>query len=285
MRAVYFPMLAQLLGWIAICALGATCKVPIRGGQADVSFIKIGPETLVFKRFLCHADWDNEVAVLQMVDDCPFILQPLQADRERKELVYRHARDSDLFLARGLECLSLAQMVILCRKIILAVTALHRRGYLHMDIKPENIVRDGVDLWLIDLGLATPIGKACRSIGTPRTMAPESLFPQLCKLKLGCGSDWWSVGVTIYYIFSRYYHRDLADIGRHCGHFPYRVLWSDDSEPVRLEWALCPPRFPRPLLDLLFGCNGLLTDYQSRYTLTGEDLLRHSFFNIILGGR
>lgn len=266
---------------IVALATGMSCILgerQIKGGQANIDFVKWGKETLVFKRFRRVSDWDNEISVLQLVADSPFILQPLQADRDRRELVYRRARDSDLLRARGISKLSEAQMATLCWKLVMAVDALHRRGYLHLDVKPENIVRDGVDLWLIDLGLAAPIEEAPRYVGTARTMAPESLFSELRPLRLGRGADWWSVGVTIFYMYSRYYHCQEGDDYRHFGHFPYRVLWDDDNEPARLEWAPLPPRFPSALCELLFGWRGLLSGYRQRCDLHGIEILLRPFF-------
>ncbi len=74
----------------------------------------------------------------------------------------------------------------------------HRRGVLHNDVKPGNLlVSDNWDVWMTDFGLAQRLdsssGQDERLVGTLRYMAPERV----------CGdqtvqSDVYSLGVTMY---------------------------------------------------------------------------------------
>jgi eukaryotic-like serine/threonine-protein kinase len=59
------------------------------------------------------------------------------------------------------------------RQLCSAVGYLHRRGWLHLDLKPDNLIADGGRLKLIDLSIARRPGRIDAGTGTRRWMAPE----------------------------------------------------------------------------------------------------------------
>lgn len=75
-----------------------------------------------------------------------------------------------------------------------ALAALHGAGWVHGDLKPDNLMvgRDG-HVTLIDLGFATPRHTARRGVfrGTPQYAAPETLDGSLAAL---ASSDVFSLG-------------------------------------------------------------------------------------------
>lgn len=87
-----------------------------------------------------------------------------------------------------------------------AVAAIHRAGYLHRDIKSENVLlgRDGRRHVpkLIDFGIARAIGEGGLDgattvegvVGSPRTMAPE----QIAQENIAETTDVWAMGVVLY---------------------------------------------------------------------------------------
>lgn len=94
-----------------------------------------------------------------------------------------------------------ASRVLLCsetarilRPIAEVLDYLHRHGWLHMDIKPENILlADGDRALLADFGVAQPFGVP-QSRGTPAYVAPEVISSDA----LGAAADIYSLGVVIY---------------------------------------------------------------------------------------
>jgi serine/threonine-protein kinase len=80
-----------------------------------------------------------------------------------------------------------------------AMEVVHDRGFMHLDIKPENVLltRNG-SLRLVDFDLAQPIPNPPRKqdklSGTPLYMAPE----QLLKQPVDHRADLWAWGVSAY---------------------------------------------------------------------------------------
>jgi eukaryotic-like serine/threonine-protein kinase len=59
------------------------------------------------------------------------------------------------------------------RQLCSAVGYLHGKGWLHLDIKPDNLIADGGRLKLIDFSIAQKPGRIEPGTGTRRWMAPE----------------------------------------------------------------------------------------------------------------
>jgi eukaryotic-like serine/threonine-protein kinase len=90
--------------------------------------------------------------------------------------------------------LSARELAILGLQLAAAIGYLHRRGYVHLDLKPSNIVAEAGRAKLIDLGIARRPGRARAGVGTWCYMAPE----QARGGQVGEAADAWGIGVVLW---------------------------------------------------------------------------------------
>lgn len=102
--------------------------------------------------------------------------------------------------------LSLTEGIAIATKLVRAVTALHRAGIIHRDIKPDNVIllKDG-GLRLVDLGVArVPVLEDFPAEDIPGTAS--YMAPELFGGKAGDeASDLFALGVTVYRMFTANY--------------------------------------------------------------------------------
>ena len=95
--------------------------------------------------------------------------------------------------------LSVAKKITLLVSLLDALASLHRTGYVHADLKPENIfVRKDGTIVLIDFNISTPFGLAVNAsatgdvLGTPAYMSPE----QGAGLVVNASADIYAAGIV-----------------------------------------------------------------------------------------
>jgi len=97
-----------------------------------------------------------------------------------------------------LECvrarLPLVDLANLGEQVGSAIRYLHHAGYIHLDIKPSNIISEAGKAKVIDLSLVRPPGPGPIAVGTRIYMAPEQvrdeMFTEAC--------DAWGLGLVLY---------------------------------------------------------------------------------------
>lgn len=93
-----------------------------------------------------------------------------------------------------------------CAEVVLAVDAIHSMGFVHRDIKPDNMLLDKTGhLKLADFGACMRMDKdglvrGDSAVGTPDYVSPEVLESQGNERTYGRECDWWSVGVFLFEI-------------------------------------------------------------------------------------
>jgi eukaryotic-like serine/threonine-protein kinase len=145
--------------------------------------------------------------------------------------------------------LELAQLLPLALHVAGAIQYLARKGLVHLDVKPDNIIM-GIPPRLIDMSIARSLERAARTtgaIGTDAYMAPEQCGTKELEGGMGSPSDVWGLGATLYHCvagavpFPRDRHARNADDP--AIRFPQLV---EAPEPL-------PPRVPQELRELIFA--------------------------------
>jgi serine/threonine protein kinase len=87
-----------------------------------------------------------------------------------------------------------ADAALLGRQLASVLGYLHRQGWVHLDVKPDNVVVQEGRAVLIDLGLATRPGRIERGMGTDGYAAPE----QDAGGTVSPATDVWGLAATLF---------------------------------------------------------------------------------------
>ena len=143
--------------------------------------------------------------------------------------------------------LPMEQLVPLAMHVTAAVQYMANEGWVHLDVKPDNIVM-GVPPRLIDLSVARTFERAERitgAIGTDAYMAPEQCDPG--RATIGPPADVFGVAATLFHAIA--------------GEVPFpRAKGARDSDdpavrfpPLHAEPRELPEKTPQPLADAVLA--------------------------------
>jgi len=127
------------------------------------------------------------------------------------------------------------QVLPLALHVAAAIQYMANEGWVHLDVKPDNIVM-GVPPRLIDLSVARTFERASRMsspIGTDAYMAPEQCDPASFKGRIGPAADVFGLGATLFHAVA--------------GSVPFPRERDDRHNP---DPAVRFPQLHRPAVDL-----------------------------------
>jgi serine/threonine protein kinase len=159
-------------------------------------------------------------------------------------------------LIRKFGPLASEQLVPLARQICSALQFMSGEGWVHLDVKPSNIVMTSSPR-LIDLSVARRHADArriMRPVGTDAYMAPEQCDPARFS-QIGPPADIWGLGATLFEALAARKAFPADDIAR----FPQ----------LRVEPPSLPDKAPPALAAAVRA--GLLVDPEARPTAAGFD--------------
>ena len=123
----------------------------------------------------------------------PHMVRGYDVHDEPPTVVLETLRGATLSALIDDEPLGLADAAELGCQLVSVLGYLHRRDWLHLDLKPDNVVVDHGKAVLIDLSLAGRPGVGRRGAGTRGYLAPE----QATGRGLSAATDVWGLGMTL----------------------------------------------------------------------------------------
>jgi len=143
---------------------------------------------------------ENEYKVAQRINH-PYVRKCYKLKKIRTMLkVTEMLLSMEFFDGKSLESvptLSLVDVLLVFRMVATGLNAMHREGFIHCDIKPNNILMSKAgSIKIIDLGQSCKNGTTKHRIqGTPAYIAPE----QVRRKPLGPRTDIFNLGATMYW--------------------------------------------------------------------------------------
>ncbi|MHC4792160.1 MAG: serine/threonine-protein kinase [Planctomycetota bacterium] len=190
-------------GFTIIKRIGTGARSTIYSATDETENTNVALKRVIFERpedSRIFEQVQTEYKVARRIDH-PYIRKCYKLKKIRNMLKVKEMLLSmELFDGKNLEdgpTLSLLDVLLVFRMVANGLNAMHREGFVHCDIKPNNILlsKSG-SIKIIDLGQSCKIGTKKRRIqGTPDYIAPE----QVRRKPLGPKTDIFNLGATMYW--------------------------------------------------------------------------------------
>ena len=190
-------------------------------GEGGFGRVYLAKDATLDRRVAVKVPWRrsfrSEIAIDQLLDEArlaanlrhPGIVVVYEVGREDSGLpfiVMEYVEGDSLACRMAREPVSLAQAVDWIAKVADALHFAHKKGVIHRDLKPQNVLIDGEgEPHVADFGLALREDlqreRAGETAGTPAYMSPEQVRGEVHHLD--GRSDVWSLGVILYQLLAR----------------------------------------------------------------------------------
>ena len=183
--------------------------------------------------------WENETSNLVTIDYCFFDATKKPREYYMTLLYYPYSLVDFIDGTANISNYNY-QMKLIMYMIAVQVQKLHDNGFLHRDLKPNNILlNQKLVPHLIDFGtLSTDYSTATSFVGTPTYMLPEVTRGNL----YGKRADLFSLGLIFHNIISRdvHSHYDILKEAKSKQHFENETFDQYQIDTRKLNW---PPEF------------------------------------------
>ncbi len=190
-------------GFTIIRRIGNGARSTIYLATDEETGDQVALKRLIYERPEDHRVFEQtetEYKVAQKIDH-PYIRKCYKLQKIRSMFRVREMLLSmEHFEGKTLEestTLSLGDVLLVFRMVAAGLNAVHQAGFVHCDMKPNNIlINKSGAIKIIDLGQSCPIGTIKTRIqGTPDYIAPE----QVRRKTLGPKTDIFNLGATMYW--------------------------------------------------------------------------------------
>lgn len=141
--------------------------------------------------------------------------------------------------------LSMGDVLLVFRMVAIGLNAMHEKGYVHCDIKPNNILfnsKGGIKI--IDLGQSCRLGEIKKRIqGTPDYIAPE----QVRREHLSHRTDIFNLGATMYWALTG---KNIPTLIPKKNEFGFSI---EEREQFKSPFEIFR-KIPKSLSDLVMEC-------------------------------
>src|SRR4051812_44164200 len=195
-------------------------------GTGKVAVKMLHPERSKDPRSVARFEWE---AMLMRRFDSPRIVRGIDHGFERgcHFMIMEYVDGSSLGQALSeVGAFAVRDAVRITRQVAEALGYLHSQGYLHRDVKPDNVLLDAAgNVKLCDLGFAVPIPKHAADKSKPETAVGTAgyMSPEMMKGSpdVKVGADIYSLGIHFYALLT--------------GHEPYSGASSQEVVTDQIE--------------------------------------------------